>query len=297
MPDYPNDGRSSDLSFSSQNEARYRLSLGSFNSLDDNDAVQRSRPSSPGVARLSTPPPVLPPLAISEGPPRLSIPSDTVSFMETRPASPLTEGFFGGESPSRATMQSSPAEDSDLIQGFRARLSGALERLVPQSPLVPGLELDDRDEQVPTLNNNRHLVHESTPLEVPPEPPTLPPIPSVSTTAENINIDTLLREAPADSLSSAAVSSTSRSSISPSLDAHSLPSPILRDLRTWMHGQERQLSIGLANPTSRHWQLHSYDPTSPSAPSNTVPSSSSQRPGDEVTQVPGSMFYSLCLQL
>lgn len=288
MPDYPTDDRSSEDSFS-QNQTRYRLSLGSLNTLDSGNNIQPSRPSSPSYPRLPTPPPVLPPIAISEGQPRLSISSPTISFLQTpsQSVSPLADVFFDGESPSRAT-QSVPGE-SDLIQGFRARLSGALEGLVPQSPLVPGLELDDREA---THTSNPHLLQESTPLEVPPEPPILPPIPSVSTSADldHFDIQALFTgEGPVHSLSSTTVRSTSPSSVSPSLESYPLSSPILRDLPSWMDGQERPIVTGFT-PTS--WQPHVFDPTDPSASYNAV-SSSRHRSDDEVTRVPNSVFYSL----
>jgi hypothetical protein len=294
MPDYPNDERSTRRSFSSQDEARYRLSLRSFNALDDEDTLQHSQASSPALPRLPTPPPVLPPLAISEGQPGLSISSTSISFLQSpsRPASPLTDVFFDAQSPSRATVQSTTSDDSELIQGFRARLTGALERLVPQSPLVPGLELDE--EQSSSHSSNGRLLQEPTPPEVPPQPPILPPIPSVSTTADidHFNLEALLTpEGQVHSLSNHSVArSTSRSTINPSMETHPVPSPILRDLRSWMDGQDRPAANGFANPTSRHWQLHAYDPNRRSALSNTLPPSSRQRPGEEM---PDSTLYSL----
>lgn len=288
MPDYPNVERHQEEDSFSQNEARYRLSFGSLNSLDNENVAHRSQPSSP---RLPTPPPVLPPLAISDGQRRLSISSNAISFLQTpspsQPASPLTDAFFGSQSPSRTTPQNTSADDSELIQGFRARLSGALERLVPQSPLVPGLELDDREEQLPTFASNRHLLQEPTTPEVPPEPPILPPIPTVSTTAgiDQFNIEALLTgEGAARTMASAPP--TSRSSISPSLNSHPLPSPSLRDLRSWMDGQEGPTANGFVNPTARHWQLRNFDPTSLSTFSNAAPSVRG-----EVTGMPDSVFY------
>ncbi len=231
MPDYPSAERNSFDSLSSQvqTEHNYRLSLRRFHAFDSQDTILRqSRQSSPAISRIPTPPPVLPPLSISGDRPRLSITASAFLHTPPRPSTPLTEVVFGDINSSRTTVQSPPVDDSEMIQGFRARLSGALERIIPQSPLVPGLELEEEEQPQGRVHNQG--LEQS--IELHQEPPMLPPIPSVSSSADmdHFNIEDLLTS----ERSVHPLSSGPASSISPTLDAPSLPSPILQDLHPWM---------------------------------------------------------------
>ena len=251
MPDYPSAERNSLDSLSSQVQAghSYRLSLRRFNAFDSQDTILRqSRQSSPAISRIPTPPPVLPPLRISGDRPRFSITASAFLHTPPRPSTPLTEVVFGDINSPRTTVQSPPVDDSEMIQGFRARLSGALERIIPQSPLVPGFDLEG--EQPQTHVHNRGL-EQST--EFSQEPPMLPPIPSVSSSADmdHFNIEGLLtNERSVHPLSSEPVSS-----ISPTLDAPSLPSPILQDLHPWMEVRSTANDF-IHAPSSHHGRSH-----------------------------------------
>ena len=276
MPDYPTEELHSPI----YSEDVYRLSSESFNSHGSSNAGRRQpQPASPGLTRVPSPPPVLPPLTISEDQP---ISTSPIPFLHTPPqaSTPLDVLFGGGQVSSPSTSHTS-AEDSEMIQGFRARLASALERLTPQSPLVPGLDLDEQEEQLQSRidNNDDSGLQELTVTEVPAEPPTLPPILSVSTGPEidHFNIEDLLAEERSlHSLSSTSVESPSSSSISPTLDTHPLPSPILRDLHSWMDERTNPTrDDSTSPPSSLLWQSRFSRVANPIvSASNVVPSSS-----------------------
>jgi len=315
MPHYPSD-TIEDFSTSlrsgqaphGHNDERYRLSLERFNAFDSQISVLRqSRPTSPTVGRSPTPPPTLPPLSISDERSRLSLSTSAIPYLHPppQPSTPLTEAFFGTESPSstrvqspttvrdnsvyeeplqvrdgteapthqgrqihfvlcnifithcivslglfrvayRENLNSSPPhrsdsassirtlsslnqdnEDLDPMSGFRAHLSGALERLRPQSPLVPGLGLDGQEDEedhvvAPTENN----------------PPTLPPIPSVVSDAD---IEDLL-----------VASSTNTEAPNSAAGSYPVPSPSLRDSHSWMSEERGPLRSADATVSSTH---------------------------------------------
>jgi hypothetical protein len=261
MPDYPSTEPNSLDSLSSQvqTEHSYRLSLRRFNAFDNQDAILRqSRQSSPAISRIATPPPVLPPLSISGDRPRLSITASAFLHTPPLPSTPLTEVVFGDINSSRTTVQSPPVDDSEMIQGFRARLSGALERIIPQSPLVPGFELEE--EEQPQAHVYNQGLEQSTELSR--EPPMLPPIPTVSSSADmdHFNIEDLLT----NERSVHPSSSEPVSSISPTLDAPSLPSPILQDLHPWM--EVRSTANDFIHASSHHGRSHPSNIGSSSGP-------------------------------
>ncbi|KAF9531403.1 hypothetical protein CPB83DRAFT_103185 [Crepidotus variabilis] len=266
MIDYPTESRNSVASIVSQHthhqsEERFRLSLERFNAFDSQIAIlRRSRPTSPltGSAaplprsRLSTPP-ILPPLDIPGEQPRLSLASSAIPFLPPPPdlSTPLTEVLFGEEgeveeedSEEDETALAEPShsdDDAEIVQEFQARLSSALERLRPQSPLVPGLSLEEHDEDREHMNDTAEAEDDDDePGVLTPEPPTLPPIPSNANIVQFSLEDLLSRDVPDHSSSTVAEASNSSSLVSPTLGEHPLPSPILRDLHDWI--DERQSS-------------------------------------------------------
>lgn len=296
MPDYPTEEHPSHVQ---HNEDIYRLSSESFNSLGSSNAVRRQpQPASPGLTRLPSPPPVLPPLGISEDQPRLSVATSAIPFLHTPPqASTPLDVLFGGDEVSSPSTSQTSAEDSEMIQGFRARLASALERLTPQSPLVPGLDLDEQEGQLQSRidNNNDDDDSELQELTVPAEPPTLPPILSVSTTAEidHFNIEDLLAEERSlHSLSSTSAESPSSSLISPTLDTHPLPSPILRDLDSWMDERRNHTrDDSTSSAPSLLWQSHLSRVANPIASASDIAPSSLR----EVLAVPfpGNVYHDI----
>jgi len=112
MPDYPVDGDSSE-SFAVPQvpdpEDRYRLSLDRYNPFHSEMSILRQPHSiSSLVPRSPTPPPILPPLYISEDQTRLS--TSTIPFLHPPPQSHSTTShlgsFFDNESPSNIRIQS-----------------------------------------------------------------------------------------------------------------------------------------------------------------------------------------------
>ncbi|CAA7262513.1 unnamed protein product [Cyclocybe aegerita] len=264
MPDYPVDEQTFALNLVPQTqqpqpqqtpEDRYRLTVERFHAFDGEISVLRQPQTSS--------PPTLPPLGLSDDQPRI-----TFLHPPPRPTTPLSEAFFGHESPSSTRVQSpttvrdnsvyeeplqvaesstsaqfrfrdaySPPgvdheeeeeerEDLEMVEGFRARLAGALERLRSQSPLVPGL--GDEEEQETSLDTRLP--------QVPPDPPTLPPIPSITSDED----DTLLFDGESDTAPAPTTVSTLRQlsgqipSASSNLADHPLPSPDLPELHSYM---------------------------------------------------------------
>lgn len=291
MPDYPSAER---ISLDSQTEQNYRSSVRRFHAFDSqHTSLRQSRQDSPSPAipRIPTPPPVLPPLSISGDQPRLSIPSGPIIFLQTpaRPSTPLSEVVFGNINSSQTTSHSL-VDDSEMIQGFRARLSSALERIIPQSPLVPGLELEEQEEQSQAHLRDHELEQGSTSVELHPEPPMLPPIPSISSAADidHFTIEDLLTSErsvrPISSEPVPSISTSSSSSISPTLEAPTFPSPSLQELHSWMDVQVRPTASDLIQTRLSHQgRSHLSDTNTSSSP--TQVSSRFQADGDEARRL------------
>ena len=115
MPDYPVDRRNSESFADSlapqvpDPEDRYRLSLDRYNPFHTEMPVLRQPQSnSPLVPRSSTPPPILPPLYISEDQSRLS--TSSIPFLhpptQSRSITSHAGSFFDNESPSSIRAES-----------------------------------------------------------------------------------------------------------------------------------------------------------------------------------------------
>ncbi|KAF8154796.1 hypothetical protein B0H34DRAFT_537887 [Crassisporium funariophilum] len=321
MPDYPGETQLSEEPFSEnvaaqapQAEDRYRLSLDRFNAFDSEMSVLRQPQSlSPNVPRSPTPPPILPPLGISEGQTRLSTSSIPFLHQPSHTAT-LTESFFSSDSPSSTRAQSpttvrdnsvydeqsqeqdttSVAESSfqsahvryirepssvsqpyrtrhaasnrhprpehhpvaqtrnpifisnDGLQNIRERLDSALVGLRSPSPLVPGLEVAEEPVVAnPTSANNTRTLQ---------NPPMLPPIITgvnedswnetgplfneniflTSPTPSGHPIPSSSRSSSSHSTMTQSASRAASASSSTNLGDHPLPSPILRDLHSWL---------------------------------------------------------------
>ncbi|KAF9044344.1 hypothetical protein BJ165DRAFT_1480578 [Panaeolus papilionaceus] len=249
---------------------QYRISLERFNAFDSEIAVLRL-PIDPVPSartrvhrRSPTPPPTLPPIALSaEQEPLAPFLGDNATANSREESSQSSMNLRVRYQPDRRVYrplqlhqnhdedEEEEAEDehddgesdsdgptsriqSRIHEAFREHLDSALDRLRSGSPLVPDLEREQEDED-----------DEETGSTIPPHPPTLPPI--VMDGLEPLLDDSESQQPQAESTSQARsdsgtitprVAPTStpiiRTISNPSLDDHRLPSPLLRELHNWM---------------------------------------------------------------
>ncbi|KAF9559947.1 hypothetical protein CPC08DRAFT_496595 [Agrocybe pediades] len=265
----------------------YRLSLERFNAFESEmSLLRRSYPPEP-LSRPPTPPPTLPPISISTnnvfGSTSTTIlDSSSLSVDPTREEQSTEEGSESAfhntpfrflplssshELPRGAAAESQPERHYQMQNGFRVHLDSALERLRSSSPLAlsvgVGVAQPEPEEEQYEAEEEEEIVAEMLSRTAGPEPPTLPPIPSVATATEgedwNDRVPFLNNED--DETSGATANAASPSTTNPwiarwqnpfptptrrapsatthpSLRDHPLPSPILRDLHSWMEERE-----------------------------------------------------------
>jgi hypothetical protein len=124
MPDYPSaeEGSSSTATLPSDHDEHYRISLERFNAFDSQiSALRQSRSHSPPMpARTPTPPPTLPPLALSSMSEDQNTNTSSIPFLHppTQPSPPLPESFYSFGFPlSSRSQRSGPSTSREGRQG------------------------------------------------------------------------------------------------------------------------------------------------------------------------------------
>ncbi|PPQ99420.1 hypothetical protein CVT24_005407 [Panaeolus cyanescens] len=279
---HPSSSQTSPAASRTQSDAQdlYQLSLERFNAFDSEIAVLRL-PIDPLPAtgtqahhRSPTPPPTLPPIALSaeQGPLAPFLEEDTIDpdtqassismnpRVRYQPERPVFRPLqlhqnYDEDNEEPEVEHDDRGSDSDdppsrvqsrIHDVFREHLDSALERLRSGSPLVPDLEGDGADVEDEVQDDE-----EAPGSAIPPHPPTLPPI-------VMSDLEPLLDDPEADHRGETApqarsetgsitprptestTSATTRTASNPSLDDHRLPSPLLRELHSWMNEDEME---------------------------------------------------------